>query len=74
MLSELASPLRETRSVQAFATQQCADLPGLGAELGFLDDAALVRRREAPTLGAFHNFRIGQRRGRDDFRDDSIQR
>ena len=66
-LVALPTPVRQVRTVQPFATQQRAQLPGLLARVGFLEDAEPILRSELPALDLGRHFRVGgggARRGR----------
>ena len=61
----LPAPVREVRAVQPFPAQQRTHLPRHLAGVGLPHDAALVRRRELPTLGQRGHFGIGRTADRD---------
>ena len=54
------APDGQMRAVQALATQQTADLAGLGATVGFLEDTQPVFSAEPPPGRLGHNLRIGR--------------
>ncbi len=60
-----SAPGREMGRVEALASQQCADLPRLGAGVGGLKDPQLVLGREAPARRSLDQFRIGAGTGGD---------
>jgi hypothetical protein len=62
---DFPAPVREMRAVQPFPAQQCTHLPRHLAGVGLAHDAALIRRRELPTLGQRRHFGIGRTADRD---------
>jgi hypothetical protein len=62
---DLPAPVREVGAVQPFPAQQRTHLPRHLAGVGLPHDAALVRRRELPTLGQRGHFGIGRTAERD---------
>src|ERR1019366_1021784 len=55
------SPRHQVRRVQTLASKQSADLTGLRAGVGLLQDLPLVLGGEAPPLGLGRHFRRGAR-------------
>lgn len=54
-------PSGQVRRVQALATQQGADLAGLGAAIGLAEDAKFVLCREPSPHGPLRDGRVGDR-------------
>jgi hypothetical protein len=57
----LLPPGDQVRRIQALAAQEDAKLAGLGATVGFLEDAQLVLRGESSTHGLLRHGRVGDR-------------
>ena len=62
---DLRAPVREVGAIQPFPAQQRTHLPRHLAGVGLPHDAALIRRRELPTLGQRGHLGIGRTADRD---------